>query len=229
LEPTQLAGFPQAFRSLISESIVGSQSAPTFETLGGAMDLKLGTHTFAGIQVERLRSGVDEDIGDYVSPFGPPVPASVSSYDQQLHYTERTFALSLNQLVGDYVVLGGAYKIDDSDLGFVYPSFHNFDLTEKARLQEADGYLLLDHPSGFFARAEVHWYGQVDTGWSPAEPKVSFFQENIFAGWRFYHRHAELQAGILNLGGGDYNLNPLTVYQELPRKRVFDLRFNFIF
>jgi len=229
LEPTQLAGFPQAFRSLISESIVGSQSAPTFETLGGAMDLKLGTHTFAGIQVERLRSGVDEDIGDYVSPFGPPVPASVSSYDQQLHYTERTFALSLNQLVGDYVVLGGAYKIDDSDLGFVYPSFHNFDLTEKARLQEADGYLLLDHPSGFFARAEAHWYGQVDTGWSPAEPKVSFFQENIFAGWRFYHRHAELQAGILNLGGGDYNLNPLTVYQELPRKRVFDFRFNFIF
>ncbi len=50
LEPTELAGFPQAFRSLISESIVGSQSAPTFETLGGALDLKLGARTYLWIR-----------------------------------------------------------------------------------------------------------------------------------------------------------------------------------
>jgi Flp pilus assembly protein TadD len=228
LEPTQLAGFPQAFRSLISESVVGSQSAPTFETLGAALDLKLASRTYAGIQVERLRSVVDQGLGDFTTPFGA-FSSRVSSTDEQLHYTERTFGVSLNQLFGDNVVVGGAYKLTDSDLGYVFPSAHVLDQTVKARLEEVDGYALLDLPSGFFARAEVHWYGQTDTGWNPVEAKVSFVQENIFAGWRFYHRHAELQTGILNLGGGDYNLNPLTVYQELPRKRVFDLRFNFIF
>ncbi len=54
LEPTELAGFPQAFRSLISENVVGSQSAPTFDTLGGAIDLKLGKRTYLGFQIERL-------------------------------------------------------------------------------------------------------------------------------------------------------------------------------
>ena len=58
---------------------------------------------------------------------------------------------------------------------------------------------------------------------------VSFVQENIFVGCRFAHRRTELQLGILNLSGGGYELNPLTVYQELPRKRVLEARLNFIF
>ena len=65
LEPTQLAGFPQAFRTLISESTpgVGSVSAPTYETFGLALDLKLGSRTYAGIQAERLTSAVRRRIG----------------------------------------------------------------------------------------------------------------------------------------------------------------------
>jgi hypothetical protein len=98
-----------------------------------------------------------------------------------------------------------------------------------ATLQQANAYILFNHPSGFYARAEAHWYGQHNTGWTPAEPDVSFVQENIFAGYRILHRHASLQVGILNLSGGGYNLNPLTVYQELPRKRTFEGSFTFVF
>src|SRR5208282_6113918 len=104
LEPTELAGFPQAFRSLISESIVGSQSAPTFDTLGAALDLKLGSRTFLGFQVERLESEVNQDIGDFVLPDGG-VPAIVSSTPEQLHYAEHTGSVSLNQLLGDGLVV----------------------------------------------------------------------------------------------------------------------------
>jgi hypothetical protein len=228
LEPTQLAGFPQAFRSLISESLVGSQSAPTFETLGTALDLKLGTGTYAGIQVERLRSEVNQGIGDFVTAFGA-FSSDVSSTEEALHYTEGALALSLNQLVGDEVVLGADYKITQSDLGYVYPGVPSLDATQKARLQQADSYALFSHPSGFFARAELHYYGQSDSGQIPYEPGAGFFQEDLFAGCRFAHRRAELQLGILNLSGGDYHLDPLTPYQELPRKRVFDARLNFIF
>jgi tetratricopeptide (TPR) repeat protein len=231
LEPTQLAGFPQAFRSLISESIVGSQSAPTFETLGAALDLKLGTRTYAGIQLERLGSKVNQGIGDFVFPNGGLTPVT-SSEGEYFDYTEHTLALTLNQLIGDQVVVGTSYHITQSDLRQSLPGISpavSPPLTYRANLHTVNGYALLSHPSGFFARAEVDWYGQSNAGFSPAEPDVSFFQENIFAGYRFARRRAELQLGILNLSGGGYNLDPLTVYQELPRKRVFDARFNFIF
>jgi Tfp pilus assembly protein PilF len=233
LEPTELAGFPQAFRSLISESIVGSQSAPAFETLGAALDLKFKSRTYAEFQFEHLGSDVNQGIGDFVLPNGG-TPAIVSTTDERLDYNENAFAVSLNQLLGDDFVFGASYKITQSDLQDDLPDIPVSALatahqTLKANLQEVDGYALFNHRSGFYAKFEAHWYGQKNEGWTPAEPYSSFFQENIFAGYRFAHRRAELQLGILNLSGGGYDLNPLTVYQELPMKRVFEASFNFIF
>lgn len=231
LEPTELAGFPQAFRSLISESVVGSQSAPTLDTLGGALDLKFGTRTYLGFQVERLGSEVNQGQGDFILADGH-IPGVISSTPEQLDYAEHDGSVTLNQLIGDNFVAGAAYKIIQSDLHQTYfeipasvvPPTH-----EMATLQEVDSYLLFNHSSGFYSKFEVHWYGQHNSGWTPNEPPVSFFQENIYAGYRFLHRRLETQVGILNLAGGDYDLNPLTVYQELPRKRVFEASLNFIF
>jgi Tfp pilus assembly protein PilF len=231
LEPTELAGFPQAFRSLISESVVGSQSAPTLDTLGGALDLRLGTRTYLGFQVERLGSEVNQGQGDFVLGDGN-VPAVVSGTPEQLQYAEHEGSVSLNQLLGEYFVAGAAYKITQSDLRQTYPAVPVMVLApvhETATLQEIDTYFLFNHASGFYTKLEAHWYGQHGGGWRPFESPVSFFQENLFAGYRFLHRHLEAQLGILNLAGGDYNLNPLTVYQELPRKRVFEASLNFIF
>jgi hypothetical protein len=231
LEPTELAGFPQAFRSLISESIVGSQSTPTFETLGGALDLKLGTGTFLGFQLERLASDVDQGQGDFLLYDGG-IPAIASATPEQLDYVEHAGSFILNQLLGEGFVVGADYKITLSDLHQLYPDIPASvlePLHETATLQEIDTYVLFNHRSGFYAKFEAHWYGQHNGGWTPAEPAVSFVQENIFAGYRFWHRRAEVQLGILNLSGGGYDLNPLTVYQELPMKRVLEGSLNFIF
>jgi hypothetical protein len=241
LEPTELAGFPQAFRSLISESIVGSQSAPTLDTLGSALDLKLSTRTYLEFQVERLGSSVNQDQGAFVLVY-PSFPASVSATPEQLRYVEHDGSVSLNQLLGEDFVLGAAYKITQSDLHVAYTdipaSFQSAGsdiqaffarVHETATLQEVDTYLLFNHPSGFYAKVEAHWYGQHNAGWTPAEPRVSFFQENIFAGYRLMHRRLEAQLGLLNLSGGGYDLNPLTVYQQLPFKRVLEASLNFVF
>ncbi|HEY3854611.1 MAG TPA: FecR domain-containing protein [Verrucomicrobiae bacterium] len=231
LEPTELAGFPQAFRSLISEEVVGSQSVPTFDTLGGAIDLKLGNRTFAGIQFERLASEANQGQGVFALENGG-VPAVTSSTVEQLNYVEHAGSISLNQLLGDGFVLGGAYKITQSDLHGSYPDISQAVITashEVSTLQEVDTYILFNHSSGFYTKLEANWYGQKNFGETPGEPYSSFFQENIYSGYRFARRRAELQLGILNLSGGGYNLDPLNVYQELPRKRVFEASFNFIF
>ncbi len=233
LEPTELAGFPQAYRSLISESVVGSQSAPTLDTLGGAIDLKLARRSFLELQVERLGSEVNEGIGDFVLVNGG-TPAVPETTPQQFNYVEHSGSISFNQLLGNDFVVGTGYKITESDLQDKLPEVSTSVLpsanqTLTAALQEVDAYFLFNHPSGFYAKFETHWYGQHNTGWVPAEPDVSFFQENIYAGYNFWHRRGQIQLGILNLAGGGYDLNPLTVYQELPMKRVFEARFNAVF
>jgi len=47
-------------------------------------------------------------------------------------------------------------------------------------------------------------------------PDEDFWQFNVFAGYRFARRRAELLVGGLNLTGQDYRLNPVTLYAELP-------------
>jgi hypothetical protein len=225
-----LAGFPQAFRSLISESLVGSVSAPGYETFGGALDLKLGPRTFAGIQGERLTTEVERNDGVFVLQNG----VSPGSTPETLNYREYDLSASLNQLVGNAFVLGTSYGITWSRLHDALSEVPvsvpgAVDLTELSTLQHAEAYAQFNHPSGFFARAEVHWYGQSNNGWTTAEPGDDFFQENMFVGCYFLHHRGKVQFGILNFGGGDYNLNPLTPYQELPRGRVYEGGVNFLF
>jgi len=52
LEPAHLAGFPQSFRAVIPESTagVGSVSGELLKVWGGAMDLKLASKTYLGLE-----------------------------------------------------------------------------------------------------------------------------------------------------------------------------------
>ena len=60
-------------------------------------------------------------------------------------------------------------------------------------------------------------------------PRSTPIPRPAFAGYRFPRRKAELTLGVLNLTDQDYRLNPLTLYDELPRGRTFmsQLRFSF--
>jgi hypothetical protein len=102
--------------------------------------------------------------------------------------------------------------------------------SQRADLHQATGYVLFNYHTGFFANAETHWYHQSPS--TSAGSPVSgddFFQENLFAGYRFAQDRAALLLGILNLTGRDYHLNPLTTYAEVPRERTFLARFSFQF
>ena len=235
LEPTQLAGFPQAFRTLIPESTpgVGSVSAPVYEALGLALDLKLGSRTFAGFQAERLTSDVRRRVGVFTVQNGN-TPATADSIAERLGFEERSLAMSVNQLLGDQFVAGSRYKLALAELDDAYPATPRSVLTpafpsQRAALHQATGYLLFNHPSGFFARVEAQWHGQRNSGYSGALPGDAVVQENIYVGYRFPRGHGELQLGLLNLTGADYRLNPLSAYEEMPRERVFEARLSFRF
>lgn len=236
LEPSQLAGFNQAFRTIIPESVVGSVTAPSFETADAAIDLKFKSRTYIGLQVEALRSEVDQRVGVFNFDGGipPPPPTTGASTRESLDYKEYSALGSINQLLDDWFSLGLSYRFTRSKLSDQFPEIPAALSAQAHRHLQADlhqttFFALLNHPSGFFARWETQWYHQDNEGYAPALPGDDFFVHNIFIGYRLRRQYAEISFGVLNLTATDYRLNPLSVYSELPRERVFvgGLRFNF--
>ena len=70
---------------------------------------------------------------------------------------------------------------------------------------------------------------QDNSGYGSTEPGDDFWQLNAFAGYRFPRRKAEVMIGLLNITDQDYRLNPLNIYNELPRERTLAFRFRLNF
>ena len=161
LEPTQLAGFNQSFRSIISESVAGPVLGPLYQTGGAALDLKFKSHTYAGVDLQWLQSDVHRQRGAFELDPSSPV-ALVSSLDQRLNYDERSAGIWLNQLVSDEWIFGVRYQFTRSDLGTTLPQvpvsvFGGADSTRRADLHHVTVHGRYQHPSGFFAYAEWDW------------------------------------------------------------------------
>ncbi|HUA69206.1 MAG TPA: hypothetical protein VMA13_11720, partial [Candidatus Saccharimonadales bacterium] len=116
----------------------------------------------------------------------------------------------------------------DAQDAFFYSDFQPSQRT-KGVLQQVDLTAIYNHPSGFFAEGEALWSGQSNQGYTPDEPGDDFWQFNLYAGYHFLRRKGEISVGLLNVTGQDYNLNPLNIYNELPRSRTLavSLQFNF--
>jgi len=98
-----------------------------------------------------------------------------------------------------------------------------------AVLHQVNLFAIYQHACGFFAGWGSIWSGQSNSGYANPLPDESFWQHNIYAGYRFWRRRGQVQVGLLNLADADYRLNPLTLYNELPRSRTFQASFRFQF
>jgi hypothetical protein len=233
LEPSQLAGFIQSYRTIIPESVVGSVAAPKFETFSAALDLKPAPRTYVGLSGEILNSDVDRVLGVYAFPSPTPITFP-SSTPQQLRYNEYSASLVVNQLISTEWAVGAAYRFTRAELNrnlsevplSAYPEGRRFDSSD---LNNVKLYALFSHPSGFFARAEADGYWQANhartydasgTATTSELPHDEFCHFNVWLGYRFRRALGDVRVGVLNIGDTNYKLNPLNAYTELPRERV---------
>ncbi|MGH9580006.1 MAG: TonB-dependent receptor domain-containing protein, partial [Terriglobales bacterium] len=231
LEPTLLAGLNQSFRSIIPESIIGAASAPRHDVVGASLEHVLPTSTYLLWEGEWLRSRVDQDFGAFVVAIAPP--NTLVNLTQKSRYEELSFKATVGQLVGDWFAVGASYRLSNADLENRIPqlsptaagAFSN----QEGLLHQAGLFAAFNHPSGVFGRAETWWYRQHNHGYAPDLPGDDFWQVNLKVGMRFWKRRAEASVSLLNATGQDYRLNPLNLYQELPRSRMVaaSLRFSF--
>ena len=246
LEPTQVAGFLQAYRTIISEDLIGPVAGSEYKLWGLNLEQRLPTRTYLAAEWNVLQQDVDRVIGVFEIPGdkGFLQKALPSSLDQKVIYREDIFAVTVNQLIGDRWSFGAHYRATRSKLRSIYPAISTAiyppsDATQRATLHELDIFALYNHPRGFFARADALWFSQDNNGYDAADNRLTpyderkpgddFWQFNLAAGYRFHRNQCEVSCALLNLTGEDYHLNPLNPYSELPRDRTLLLRLKLSF
>ena len=237
IEPSQVAGFVQSYRSIIPEAIAGVNAGARFETYAFSLEQKFDSGTYLGISGEWLNSRVHRTVGAFHWNTDLEDFASVGSTKNNLDYEERSLLFTANQLIGREWSLGASYRLSQATLksDFVeipegVPQLNGFQPRQRieALLHNLTLFGVFNHRCGFFSRAEATWYGQSDID-SLAQRGDEFWQFNTFAGYRWPRRRAEVTLGILNIGDQDYRLNPINIYTDLPRERTLtaQLRLNF--
>lgn len=236
LEPTQIAGFNQAYRSLLPESVAGLVPGTEFETFNLSFDQSLRSGTYFGVEAELLYSDGNRTVGALTNSTIAPVPDSAGSTRQALDFRERNLSAYAVQLLGEGLSIGARYRLSEARVNTTLPDIPRTALNlgsaedhERAVLQQVALTLNYQHPRGFFAQWESVWNHQSNHGFALSSSDEDLWQHNLWVGWRFPRRHAELRAGVLNLTDADYRLNPLSTYGSLPRQRtaVVSLRLNF--
>lgn len=244
LEPSQVAGFNQAWRSIIPESVTGANAAEHFENWGISLEQRFATRTYLAAEGVWLKSKLNRLVGVFdggppqIGVFPTPPYIFQSGTRQRLDFNERIVTVSLNQLAGDEWAFGACYQFSCAELDDAFQDIPasvggcgGFRQREQlgAALHQVNLLAIYNHPSGFFAQFDSLWTRQSSRGFVPVLPGDDFWQFNFSVGYRFPRRHAEVRLGVLNLAGRDYRLNPLNLTSELPRERtlVTTVRFSF--
>ncbi len=237
LEPSQVAGFNQAWRSIIPEAVAGANAAPKFETWGLSLEQRVGRGTFLGLSGEWLHSEVGRKLGAF-DLLATSFTISPSQMREHLDFDERTLVFTFNQLVGNHWSFGARYRLSQAELNYqltdvpasaMFPAGGQRDYDWEAVLHQVHLAAHYYHPCGFFGSFETLWNHQSNHGYSGTRPGDDFWQFNLFAGYRFPRRQAELQLGLLNLTDQNYRLNPLNLTAYLPRSRTLAVSFKFSF
>lgn len=225
LEPSEVGGFNQAFRSLIPESVAGSVANASFETAGVGADQRFPSGTYLGLEGAVLSSRASQRVGAFDLATTFPFAITPSATRQDLDFRERSVSAYIHQLLGNDWSVGARYRLSEAKLHDRFPEIPaavslGADVTEKATLQQLDVFVLFHHPSGFFGGADGLWTAQQNRGYSPALPGDSFWHVNAFTGYRFARRRAEVVLGLLNIGDQDYRINPLNQTRDARRHRT---------
>lgn len=232
LEPVQLAGLNQAYRTVISESLAGSVETPHYQIWGASAEGSAPSRTWWGASVNVIDQEVDRTVGAFTghdSPVFVNTPAYFpDSTKQTLNYRKVALGFSVNQLIGDEFAVGAGYRITRSELQTEFPELIGSgspiaSLKNEATLHEVMLNANWNSSTGLFASAEANWFMQ-DLDDDPlagaVRPGDDFWQFNAFVGYRFNRNLCEVSAGLLNITDSDYNLSPLSPYGTIARDRT---------
>jgi Tfp pilus assembly protein PilF len=235
IEPSEIAGFNQVYRTLLLSATV---PGATFETLGVAADHKFPTGTYISLEGDLLHSRSDQLIGIVTNSLVGGINSDgIFSEAENLNFRERDVMANLDQLIGNNVSVGVGYHLTAANISYAHrvlnaPASAANDVDKvgaQATLNQINLFANYYIPCGFFSSIQLNWWKQADVDFIPEEPGANFWQLNLFAGYRFPRRHIEVMLGLLNVTGQDYQLDPLTYYVGPDHTRTLEASLKFSF
>ncbi len=224
LEPSQLAGFTQAYRSLIPDSVGGAFSGQDLETWGLSVESKMKSMTYAALRAEVLSSDVDQYVGA-LEQVGSNFEYSPSRARNSWSFRETRWGVTLDQLLGGGFSAGGSYQFLRDELNSNYPQLLDSTLVRESRFHQLGLRVAYQHPTGWYGRSEWNGYQQsAKTMPGDSHLEEHFQQIDMHFGYRLRRGLGSVQFSVLNLNQGGYALDPLTVHREFPRGRVYSVR-----
>ncbi len=227
LEPTQVAGFVQSYRTLVggSDSEIGALPSPEFDTLSAAISYQLPSRTYFGAEGFFRAAKSEQDFGVFTIDSNQNYTAPVQ-LQQNIEYQELGGSVYVNQLLGEQWAVGARYTYTDGEVDRAYPELiasglTSFSFSESSDLHQAETYLIWNHESGWFSRLNARFFSQENAGYTIARPGDSWNQIDFSVGKRLFDNRGSLECGVLNLAGDDYQFNPLISLPEFPRERLF--------
>lgn len=171
LEPTQVSGFTQSFRTLINESLVGGLSAPLFDISGASVSYKLPSDTYLGAEAFFRTTSATKGVG-VLNLNGLFVYDETSQLKEELDYEEWGGSVYVNQLIGDEWALGARYTYTTGELDRSIPeltaaAIGGFSSSESSALHQAEAYLIWNHESGWYSRLNARFSRRKTTATRP--------------------------------------------------------------
>lgn len=217
LEPTQVAGFLQSYRGLISESLIGATAGSKFKLSGLSLEQKLPSRTYLGAEFNLRKQKLDRTVGIFegLEVLNEPLANMPGSLGERDEYEEQVFTATVNQLIGTQWSVGGRYRYTHSKLE---TDFDGFDAAlrrtsfeerlnsllsgsnheRESSLHELSIFANYNHRCGFFARAEANWYQQSND----ESGLVATYEDYLVNGFPF--QKAKLKTRTVGLGGDDF-------------------------
>jgi tetratricopeptide (TPR) repeat protein len=225
LEPTQVAGFTQSFRTLVDGSVVGNLPSPEFDTAGVSALYQFPTRTYLGAEGFFRTAEAGRGLGVLtVDPVNFDHTGSLQ-LREEIDYQEWGGSVYVNQLLADEWALGSRYTFTRGELDTGYPGLvaegiSQFQTSEASDLHQAETYLIWNHPEGWFGRLSARLFSQENSGYLPTRPGDTSTQLDLSLGKRFFNNRGSLEIGVLNLTDENYRHNPLISLPESPRERT---------
>jgi len=238
IEPTEVAGFNQAYRSLVPESVAGDTSGSKFDTFDLSLEQKFDTGTYLSLAGQLLYSDLRDVQGAYYLAWTNTYQPYPDGINQSQDFHEQSLIFTADQLLGQQWSAGLVYrlsraKLDVNNVDLYRPGFNDPPLFPYTSVTSVLNTLNLhanwNHPCGLFSIFSADWVHQDNFGYTPAEPGDDFWQFNAYAGYRMLKRRVEFTVGLLNIFDQDYKLEPLNLHNDTARSRTFlaRLRINF--
>lgn len=235
LEPTQVGGIPQAYRSIIPEAFAGPVAGEEQEMMGLAFEQQWARNWVASVDARWVRSSASLTQGIFlaseVDPDNPDLVPHPGQIESPLRFEEWQLGAELDVLLGTAWSAAIRYRVTDSSMtvrqlsqaGGGESAGHD----QSATLGEWTLEARFNSRTGFFGAAQATYFAQQTGGDAMPGEADEGLQLNLFGGYRFWSRRAEIRVGLLNIADTGYVLNPLNYWSRLPQSRALTLGFRF--